>query len=384
MLKVAIIGTGNISRKHIAAYLKFPERCKIVALCDLYQDSMNAQISTFGLKDVVTTTDAKTLAADPGIDLVSICTPPSCHAELAIMFLNAGKHVLMEKPMAPSLEECEAVRAAAKKSGKMFSSVAQNRFRTPAWRMKKMLDSGILGAVRHVEVNSFWWRTPAYYDMDWRGTWESEGGGCTLNHSVHQIDLMLWMAGMPYEITSLIDNVGHGNSEVEDLSMSFMRFKPHAVGQLTSSLVHHGEGQGVIVQAEKGSISTPWEPKASKGRVPDDGFIGGDDEEFLAELNRVYNSIPALKYEQHDGQIDDVLGAIEQGREPLIGAVDGINAINVIQGIYKSACEHAPVALPIAKGDTFYTNDGILKEAPRFHKKLVSKRPTVNTTEIPT
>ncbi len=383
MLNVAIIGTGNIARKHIAGYLEFPERCTITGMMDLYQDSMDTQIASFGLKNVKTTSDPKVLAADPAIDVVSICTPPSSHAELAIMFLNAGKHVLLEKPMAPSLEECEAIRAAAEKSGKVFSVVAQNRFRTPAWRMKKILDSGILGAIRHVQVHSFWYRTRAYYDMDWRGTWESEGGGCTLNHSVHQIDLMLWMTGMPYEITSIMDNVGHDNSEVEDLSISLMRFKPHAIGQLTSSLVHHGEGQSVTVQAEKGSISTPWEPKASMGRVPDDGFIGGDNKEFLAELDKMYNSIPALKHEQHAGQIGDVLDAIEQKRQPLIGAVDGINAINVIQGIYKSACDKAPVALPLPKTDAFYTNDGILKVAPRFYKKLTSKRPTVNT-EIPT
>lgn len=369
MYTVAIIGAGGISGNHIEAFLEFPKRCRITAIADLNRDAAEQQARKYTL-DCRIVTDPMAIAGESGIDIVAICTPPSFHADLAIACLEAGKNVILEKPMAPSLDICQRILDVADKSGKLLSVIAQNRFRTPAWRMKKILESGILGEIRHIQVHSYWWRTPAYYDMDWRGTWEVEGGGCTLIHSVHHIDLMLWMVGMPYELLSVVDNIAHGNSEVEDISMSFLRFSPHILGQLTSSLVHHGEDQSIAIQAENGAIAMPWKALASRAGIPDKGFPVGNNDAFIGELNRLYESIPPLKHEGHAGQVGNVLDALDNGTEPLLTGRDAMNAINVIQGIYESAFTRQPVALPLVPEDPFSSRDGLLSKAVRFHKKV--------------
>lgn len=368
MYNVAILGTGGISDSHIQGFLQFPERCRIVALADRYPDVARKQAAKYNL-DCRIAADPMEFADHKDIDLVAICTPPATHEALTIAYLKAGKNVLLEKPMASSLEECERILAAEKESGRILSVVAQNRFLTPAWRMKKILDTGILGAIRHIQVQSFWWRTPVYYATDWRGTWAGEGGGATYINAVHQIDLMMWFSGIPYEVTSIVDNLGHDTSEVEDFSMSLFRIRPHILAQLTCSLVHHEEGQSITVMAERGSIAMPWKTLASVANDPDTGFPGGRNEALLKELEALNKSIPALKYERHAGQIDDVLTAMEKGTKPLISGQDGMNAMNVIQGIYKSAFSGAPVALPLQAGDEFYTQAGLLSKAVRLHEK---------------
>ena len=369
MIKVAVVGTGGISKSHIEGYLRFPERCKITALADRFPERSEEIKKQYNL-DCVVTGDPHELAKRDDVDLVSICTPPATHAPLSVAFLDAGKNVLLEKPMAGSLEECDAILDAAKRSGKLLSVVAQNRFRTHHMRVKKILESGILGDIKHVQVNSFWWRALAYYALDWRGTWDSEGGGCTLNHSVHHIDLMLWLVGMPFELRSIIDNLAHNNSEVEDISMTLLKFKPHALGQLTSSVIHYGEEQLITIQAEKAAVAMPWKVMAFNAK--ENGFPAGNNEELIKQINDMYEGLPEVEHVAHAGQIDDVLTALETSGQPLITGQDGKNAINVIVGIYKSHFENAPVTVPLSKDDPFYTRQGMLSHVSKFHEKTTS------------
>ncbi len=261
MLKVAIIGAGAISNAHVQGYLKFPGRCEIAAVADIYEDKAAELVERHGLKAKVFGNYEDILKED--IDLVSICTPPYTHADLAVACLEAGKHVLVEKPMAASLAECDRMNEAARRTGKLLSVVAQNRFRTPMMKLKSVLDSGLMGRVAHIQVDSHWWRGHCYYDLWWRGTWEKEGGGPTLNHAVHHIDAMLWMAGRPSQVQAFMSNVAHDNAEVEDLSICMLRYDNGALGQITSSVVHHGEEQQLIFQGEKARVSAPWKVVAS-------------------------------------------------------------------------------------------------------------------------
>jgi predicted dehydrogenase len=377
MIHVAVIGTGNISRLHFEAYLTFPKRCKITRLADVYPEKAEARKKEFKL-DAQVSGSYKDILKDPLIDLVSICTPPYVHAEAAIAFLKAGKHVIIEKPMAASLEECDAMIRAAKKSGKVLSPVAQNRFRDPVMNLKAVLDSGKAGKVTHAQIDSHWWRGHSYYDLWWRGTWEKEGGGCTLNHAVHHIDMLAWMLGRPSKIIAMISNAAHDNSEVEDISAAVMRYGKNAgrllctngaLAQVTSSVVHHGEEQQVIFQCEKARISMPWKTAASQSKP--NGFPVRDGV-FEKELNKYYESLPKLKYTAHTGQIDNVLTAIETGADYLIKGEDGRLTIEFITAIYKAGIEGKTIDLPISKKDPFYTVDGIIKAAPRFYKKTGS------------
>ena len=368
MMNIAIIGTGIISDLHIEGYLRFPDRCRITAVCDIVPDKAREKITKHGLQHARACTDyAELLAAD--VDLVSICTPPYTHSQIAVDFLEAGKNVLVEKPMASSLQECDEMIAAAYESEKILSVVAQNRFRTPMMKLKAVLDSGIAGRILHAQADSFWWRGHSYYDLWWRGTWEKEGGGCTLNHAVHHIDALLWMAGRPAEVMAVMGNVAHDNSEVEDLSMALVKFSDGMLGQITSSVVHHGEEQQLVFQGTDARISFPWKVYASKSGS--NGFPEADPE-LERNIRALYDSLPDLQYEGHTGQIDNVLSAIETGIPVLINGESGRAPLELITAIYKSASLSIRTGLPVVNGDPFYTRKGILENAVRFHKKKKS------------
>lgn len=364
MLKVAIIGTGAISNAHINSYLHFGERCEIVALCDLYPDKAEAKKNEFNLNAKIVS-DYKELLHE-GIDLISICLPPYEHAPIAVDFLNAGSHVLVEKPMASSLEECDLMIEAAQKSGKVLSVVAQNRFTNPIMKLKKMLDTGLAGSILHAQVDSFWWRGHCYYDLWWRGTWEKEGGGCTLNHAVHHIDALLWMMGRPDQVQAFMSNVAHDNAEVEDISIAMLRYPNGALGQITSSVVHHGEEQQFIFQGQHARISAPWKITASSSRA--NGFPEKN-VELEEQIQEVYDRLPNLSYEGHTAQIDNVLTAIESGEPPLVDGVSGRSTLEMITAIYKSASTGENVSLPLVAGDPFYTRAGVQQHAIHFYEK---------------
>src|ERR1700684_3572868 len=297
MIDVAVIGAGAISSFHLDGYLAFPGRCRVVAVADADVARARQRIEEHHLTDAVAFDGVDALLDDgPHIDLASVCTPPSSHAEIAARLLDAGVNTLLEKPMAPSLAECDAILAAADRGRAVLSVVAQNRFTDPMMRLKQVLDSGLAGRVLHAQVDSHWWRGLSYYDLLWRGTWQSEGGGCTLNHAVHHIDALQWMIGTPAGIQSMIANVNHGNSEVEDLSLTIMRFPDGALGQLTASVVHHGQEQQIIFQTERAKIAMPWTVSA-QAPAPN-GFPKREhDAATERELGDYYERPPALAHE---------------------------------------------------------------------------------------
>ncbi len=367
MIRVAIVGTGNISHAHVQGYLQFPERCKIVALVDIVPEKAQAMKEQYGLDAQVYDDHQKILPLDD-IDLVDVCTPPYVHASISINCLKSGKNVVCEKPMAASLEECDAMLRARDESGKKLSIIAQNRFRQPIADLKALLDSGLAGPVRSVQVDSFWWRGHCYYDLWWRGTWEKEGGGCTLNHAVHHIDMLCWMMGLPQKITSVMANVAHDNAEVEDLSASILQY-PGALGQLTASVVHHAEEQQVVFQCEKAKIAAPYACYASISKP--NGFPIRN-EELEKEIADYVAALPRVQYEGHTGQLENVLTALEKDVDVAITGEEGRRTIELITSVYKSGTLGQTVELPLKKDDPFYTVEGIMASVPHFYEKTTS------------
>lgn len=365
MINVAIIGAGAISPAHIKGYLEFPDKCRIVAISDIYQEKAEKLVNEYNL-EAVTVKDYKELLNRKDIDLVSVCTPPYTHAQIAIDFLNAGKHVLVEKPMASSLEECDAMNAAAQRSGKILSVVAQNRFLNPMMKLKHILEQDLIGPIVHVQVDSYWWRGHCYYDLWWRGTWEKEGGGPTLNHAVHHIDIFQWMNGMPSEITAVMSNTSHDNAEVEDISIAIGRYDSGCLAQITSSVVHHGQEQQLIFQGKNARISSPWKLKASKSK--DNGFPE-EDTQLEEEIQRAYEALPDIPYEGHPGQIHNVLTAIENNSDVLIDGHQGRKTLELITAIYEAASFGKTVKLPLSEDSPFYTREGLLKHSVKFYEK---------------
>lgn len=370
MINVAIVGTGSIACIHIKSLLTFPERCRITALCNTNPAKAQKLKEEFNLDCQIFDDYRKMLHSDTEIDAVIICTPPFTHAEIAIKAMDSGRNVLVEKPMATCLAECDAMLEAEKRNNVVLGCVAQNRFRDSIYKLKAVLDSGTVGKLRIAHVNSLWNRGQSYYDLWWRGLWEKEGGGCTLNHAVHHIDMINWIQGeLPRKVTSVMTNLRHDNAEVEDISLSMLSYADGSIAQLTASVLHHGEEQGLVFQCDKAKISAPWSCYASG--YQENGFPIHDTS-LEESINEKYNSIPDLKYEGHTGEIDDYLTALENGCRPMITGRDGRNTIELVTAIYKSGILEQTVTLPITKEDDFYTFEGLLAHAPHFHEKASS------------
>ncbi|MDR1936354.1 MAG: Gfo/Idh/MocA family oxidoreductase [Candidatus Accumulibacter sp.] len=368
MLGIALLGAGAIAGVHADAFLRFSGQCQIRAVCARHLDKARNLIERKGLSAATACEGIDEALSRDDIDAVAICTPPGAHTEAAVKALRAGKHVLVEKPMAPSLAECDQMIRAAEMSGKILSPIAQNRYKTPYHKMARLLKAGVGGPTKHVIVNSLWWRGANYYDIWWRGTWDSESGGCVMNHAVHHLDLLLWMAGMPERVTAVIANVAHDNSECEDLGVAILEYQGF-LAQMTASLVTHDEEQEIVFQTEKGRLSVPWKTAASLARP--NGFPETDSE-GRARLEREYERLPALDLEGHPAQVRNFLDAIHGRDELLITARDGRNVIELIMAIYKAAQSHAPVALPISPDDAFYRHASMAAAMPRFHQKTKS------------
>ena len=368
MINVAIIGNGGICPAHVESYLKFPDRCRIAALVDIVPGKAEKMKERFGL-DCETLEDYHELFSR-GIDLADICTPPFTHAFITIDCLKAGLNVVCEKPMAASLEECDAMIRARDESGKKLTIIAQNRFRKEIRDVRALVQSGMAGKVRDVRIDSFWFRAHCYYDLWWRGTWEKEGGGCTLNHAVHHIDMLGWIMGLPERVTSILANTGHDNAEVEDLSVSVMEY-PGALATVTASVVHHGEEQQLVFQCEKAKLSAPFDCFASITHP--NGFPEKTpDPEFRKQAEAYLATLPPIPYEGHPGQLEAMLTALETGGAVPITAEEGRRTIELITAIYKSGSLHRSTELPLKKDDPFYTVDGIRSHVPHFYEKSAS------------
>jgi len=362
-LGIALIGTGAVSAVHAQGFAAL-EQCELKVLCDVNRAKAEQLAASLDFP-VEIVTDYKELLTREDIDAVSICLPPALHCKFTVDFLNAGKHVMVEKPMAPSLEECDQMIDAAKANGKLLCVVSNNRFKTPAMKVKQMLSEGIGGKLLYTTVNSIWWRGGNYYDLAWRGTWEKECGGCCTSHAVHHIDMMLWMLGMPETVTAVMGNVGHDNSECEDYAIAILSY-PGSVAQLTTNIVSHGEEQELIFQTEKGRLSIPWRTEAFKALS--NGFPTENKEAYDLLQNR-YDELPELKYEGHAGEINNFIQAILGNEELVVTGEQGRNAIELIMAIYKASSTKAAVTLPIQKDDPFYRRDTMIASMPRFHQK---------------
>jgi len=233
-------------------------------------------------------------------------------------------------------------------------------------KLKAILNSGRIGRILHAQVDSFWWRGGRYYDLWWRGTWEKEGGGCTMNHAVHHIDIFQWLRGLPTSLQAVTLNLGHENSEVEDYSTAILTYADGSVGQITASLVHHGESQQLVFQGEHARVSVPWQVLATDQR--DNGFPQ-DNPALAAQLQADYDQLPAVTEEGHEGQIQNFLEAIGGRQKLLVDGHEGRKTIELITAIYQSGNLGRAVTLPLGPRDPFYTREGILKQARRYHQK---------------
>jgi UDP-N-acetyl-2-amino-2-deoxyglucuronate dehydrogenase len=355
VIGVGIVGTGGIARAHAEAYTRFADRCRLVAVADL--EAGRAEAFARGQAGAVEGfSRAEDVLARRDVDLVSICTPPFTHASLAVAALQAGKHVLVEKPMATSLQECDAMLAAARSCGRSLGVVHQNRFRPEFARCRALLDAGLLGPLDLIGVHCLWWRGAEYYRLWWRGTWEKEGGGALLNHAVHFVDLMVWLAGLPLEVCGLAARRAH-DVEVEDLACALLRFPGGALGQLTGTVAAHLDAERFEVCGRRAAVSVvPWGLRAMVDRG--DGF-GRQDPAAAGELERAAAAVAVSPHRGHAAQIDLVLEALRRGAPQPVGGEDGRRAVEVVTAVYAAAAAGRPCALPLPPTHPFHGTEGL-------------------------
>lgn len=189
--RTAVIGCGMISKNHFKA-LKNVKNAECLAVCDTDREKAMGAAETYAVEK--TYFDYRELLQDDSIDVVHICTPHHLHAQMAIDALNAGKHVLCEKPMALTTEDATAMKEARDRSGKQLGICFQNRYNEASVYMKKLLEGGSLGNVIGARGQVTWDRKPEYYTTSpWRGRWETEGGGVLINQAIHTFDLLQWL-----------------------------------------------------------------------------------------------------------------------------------------------------------------------------------------------
>lgn len=248
-MKVAIVGCGNISHRHAESYAN-TGRTELVGVADIVEAKAKAAAEKYGATPYGSVTELLA-AEDP--DLVSVTTPPGSHAEIAIEVLAAGKSVLLEKPPVLSLAELDAVARAEEASEGSVWVVFQHRHGSGAVRAADLLGRGALGRPLVAVCETLWFRPLSYFDPEWRGTWVGEGGGPTLGHGIHQIDLLLHLLGPWRTITASAVRLERP-VEFEDVSTASVTFESGAVATVVNSLLSPRELSRIRIDTTGGTL----------------------------------------------------------------------------------------------------------------------------------
>jgi predicted dehydrogenase len=347
---VAVIGTGSIAEAHLYAYSRANDRCRVVALADIVKDRARRAADRHGVADIAT--DYRDLLARDDVQAVSICTPPAAHVEISVAALEAGKHVLCEKPVAPTLAGLDEIETAEQASDALFSGVFQLRFGKGAQQLRLAIDEGRLGTIRLGVAETLWYRGPDYFGVPWRATWAEQCGGATVSQAIHLVDALIWCLGTPVSVYALGDST-RGVTECDETAVAVIRFESGAIGQVTSTVIAAGEERSrlEIYGEEVSAVSCGPVYEATAEAFKIGASTPGLAATIEADLEQ---KVPRGHRMLHRPQIDDFLHAIESGRLPAVGIAECRAALQVTAGIYKSAMTGQPVELPIKPGDPWY------------------------------
>jgi len=247
-LKTALVGVGKVTDMHARSLMNLKESA-FTAVCSRNRGKAEDFAASYKIKAY---TDVAEMVSREKIDVVIICTPHPYHREPAIAALEAGAHVLIEKPLASSLEDCDAMIGAAGRLGKRIGVVSQRRWYRPVLRVREAIDAGKIGVPVFGTVNMLGWRDKTYYESDaWRGTWKGEGGGVLVNQAPHQLDLLQWFMGEIDELYGLWSNLNHPYIEVEDTANAILKFKNGAVANI---IVSNSQKPGIFGKGGQWSL----------------------------------------------------------------------------------------------------------------------------------
>jgi UDP-N-acetyl-2-amino-2-deoxyglucuronate dehydrogenase len=356
-IKTALVGCGKVGHLHAAALKSLPES-EFVAVCGRTVEKAKAFAEKYS---VAAFTDIREMIAKAKVEAICLCTPHPQHAAPTIAAAQLGVHVLVEKPLASSLEDCDAMLAAARENKTIVSTVSQRRFFPPCQRIHQAIGSGKLGKPVLGVATIFGWRDEAYYKSDpWRGSWQHEGGGVLVNQSPHQLDLLLWYLGEVEEVFGYWANQNHPYIEVEDTAVAVIRFKSGALGNIVVSnsqnpalnarvSVHGANGASVGVQTDGGAMFVAGMSSVIEPAFNDIWTIRGEEHllsRWKDEDAQLSKSVNPMEYFHHL-QIQDFLHAIIERRQPSVTGADGRRTVELFTAIYRATRDRKPVRFPL-------------------------------------
>ncbi len=342
VVSLAILGPGKVAATHATALARIPG-ARLVAVAGRDRDRTTAFAGQFGARAVV---GLPALLEARDVDAVIVCTPHPMHRDQAVAVAEAGRHVVVEKPMALTPEDADAMIAAADEAGVVLSVISQRRWYDAARRVRDAIDDGRIGVPALATVEVLGWRGPEYYAMDaWRGTREGEGGGVLVNQAAHQLDLLSWYLGPHRDAVGFVANVNHPEIDVEDTAVAVVRFESGALASIVASNsvrpglhasvhVHGTNGASVGVETDRGSsfvagLSEPSIARNDLWTIPGEGdlpevWTAGD----TARLHGV-----DLGSHFHELQLRDIVDAIRDGRPPAVTGFDGRRTVALMAAI---------------------------------------------------
>ena len=332
----AVLGLGIGMAHADAAYAS--QNAELVAVCDIDPARLKKALRKY--PGVTAYESFDDLLADGRVDVISICLPSAMHADFAIRAMEAGKHVLVEKPLDITPARARLIEEARARTGRICGVVHQNRANVAMYPIREALNSGRLGRLILGTFAVKWYRDQAYYDHGgWRGTWEMDGGGSLMNQAVHTVDLMQWLMGDVEFVTS---HAGIYNHEIktEDTTASLIKFKSGAVATFVSTTCAYPGisteiclyGTGGSVEADADCLKT-WK------------FTDAEDEdaEEAAMLTRYGGgnlaALPedAARLFGHQHVVEDMISAVRDGRPPEVTPADALRAVEIVCAVYESA-----------------------------------------------
>jgi len=354
---ISIAGCGKVAHIHARAIRNIPN-ARLAGVWSRTPENAQSFASTWKTKSH---TSIRQMVLENESDLVVVCTPHPFHRQPAVEAAEAGANVLVEKPLAADLQDCDAIINACKVRYVKLGVISQRRWYEPARRVKEAIEAGKIGNPALGAVTLLGWRDKAYYDSDaWRGTWKSEGGGVLVNQSPHQLDLLLWYMGEIDEVYGIWRNLNHPYIEVEDTALAIVKFKSGAIGNILVSNsqkpgiygkvhVHGDNGASVGVQTDGGAMFIAGMTGIAEPPVNDLWTIPGEE-----KLLKKWVKEDTIAFGKHDPmdyymqlQIQDFLKALEDNRLPYVSGEDGRNVVELFTAIYRSTRDNMPVKFPL-------------------------------------
>ena len=356
-IRAAIIGCGKVGHLHAKAYQHVKD-AELVAVYARNIASAKAYEREYGVRayDCL-----ETMIKDSEVDVVNVCVPHPVHKDCTLTALRAGAHVIVEKPLASTLGDCDEIIAEAKQSNLLVGTISQRRFYRPCMRVSEAITGGKIGRPVLGMVTMLGWRDEAYYNSDpWRGSWKLEGGGVLVNQAPHQLDLLLWYMGPIDTLYGAWANLNHPYIEVEDTAIAVIRFKSGALGSIVVSNsqnpalygkvhVFGSNGAAVGVQTDGGAMFIAGVSSITEPPVNDLWTVPGEEEmleKWKREDSEFFNSVDAMTY-YHQLQLEDFVRAVKNGTQPFVDGTAGRQTVELFTAIYRSNRDKVPVTFPL-------------------------------------